>query len=371
MESNYQNNKITLINFIDTIQRFPDIKHYIFVDADQYKSSQDINWVFPENINVDYLILMTTVLNRSISEKLRYINKIIHIESSSAYKDATDFCICSQVSMLFLYLKMPDRKNIKFTIVSGDHFASNIKSEFENLGQSIYILKHKNRFDLFLISIMKEEQLSLEAINIKRAIISKNYSKINNISSDDLINEIERISNMSNFIPDKIIPDKIIKLSYPKITRNVKLINIRNYLSMKFFINIVDILKHKDILIAKLTQIYPLKDEHRNFFGVKGWYQLFISYKFILEKELNLFIIDVPAGQLVKYITDEHSTCMIHNDELRKYWCFNWNDSLIDFCLYYNIKIQDFSDWITGKSIIDSTCSSSVKKYISDNDIYL
>lgn len=360
MESDYRYNKITLNNFIDTIRKFPDVKHYIFVDADQYKSSEDISWIFPENIRVDYLIFMTTALNRSISKKLTHINEIIHIESSSNYKDAADFCICSQISMLFLYLKMINAKNIKFTIVSGDHFAFNIKSEFENLGQCVYILTHKNRFDLFLISIMKEEQLSLEAINVKRAIMYKNYNEIHNISSDDLINEIERISNMNIFIPDQIV-----KLSYPKIIRNVTLVNIRNYLAMSFFNNLTNIVKDKDILISKLTQIYPLTDEHRIFFGVKGWYQLFLSYRFIIEKELNLFIINVPSGQLVKYITNEDSTYIIPNDELRKYWSFNWNDSLIDFCIDYNINIQSFSDWITGKSMTDSTCSSSVKKYMS------
>ena len=352
--------KIRLNDLIDTIKRFDNIDHYIFIDADQYKRSCDINWIFKENIKVNYLILMTTALSGSVSKKLIYRDEIIHIESSSGYKDAADFCICSQISMLYLYLKMNDVTNISFTIVSGDHFASNIKAELETMNQSVYILQHKNRFDLFLISIMKEEQLSSEAIDVKRAIISKNYN-INTIDLYDFNNEIERISDVNRM--DDLNPKNItqfINLPFPKTLLSVKLIELRNYISVSFN-DLKILISSKDVY---LTTLGSLTDEHKKFFGVRSWFQLFITCRFILEKELNVFMIKTGGGYVAKYIINEQSTFLLPHDELRKYWLINWNESLIDFCLIHNIKVKDFSAWITGKSLTDSTCSTAIKKYI-------
>lgn len=362
-------NKIRLSDFIETIKKFPDIQHYIFVDADQYKTSCDINWIFNENVKLDYLILMTTSLNKSFSKKLIHRDEIIHVESSSAYKDAADFCICSQMSMLHLYLRMNNKRDITFTIVSGDHFASNIKSELETMNQSVYILHHRNRFDLFLISIMKEEQLSAEAIHVNKLIICKNcdnINNINNINSTELTNEIERISDidhMNDFIPNDI--NQFINLPFPKTLLSVKLIDLRNYISMSVFLSDVkNLVKNKDIYVNTLGS---LTDEHRNFLGVRSWFQLFITCRFILEKELNIYMVKMPNGYLAKYITNNELIDILPNDELRRYWQTNWNESLIDFCKVYDLLVKNFAPWITGKSITDSTCSLAVKKYILDS----
>ena len=259
---------------------------------------------------------------------------------------------------------MNNIKNINITILSGDHFASNIKLELETMNQSVYILQHKNRFDLFLISIMKKEQLSSEAIDVKNIIMFKNYNNVNNVNKiniADLNNEIERISDINDFIPNNIF----INLPFPKTLLSVKLIEIRNYISTSiYFNNIKNSIKSKDIY---LTSLGSLTDELKKFFGVKTWFQLFTTCKFILEKELNIIMVKISNGYVAKYKTDEQSTHLLQHDDLRKYWLNNWNDSLIDFCLTFNIKVKDFASWVTGKSVTDSSCSTAVKQYILDS----
>lgn len=364
---------IKLSEFIDIISKFNNIRNYIFVDGDQYIKFEDMKWIFSDNTEPNYLMFITkNPISASKNHKRSFnLNRMFHIITSAAYKDAADFCISAQMYMLYTYLKINNIKDSTYSIVTNDHFAFNIKFDFQNIGQEVIIIDPKtNRLDLYLISLMEDNVLSKDAIEVKKVITSKNnccdenIKCLQNIDSNSINNEIERLANY-NMVPNKITVCR-------SIPRDIKLSMIRNYLKDSYFHKILMYVTDDGLFLSKLGNILPLRKEDKMILRVKSWHELFTIYKYLIEKELQISINDSKMKIMHKtfenleYISINDFT----NEQLMKYWQYYWEDSVDEFCLLYNIKYDVFASWVVGRKMDNSICSLAVKQYIIENKSY-
>jgi hypothetical protein len=353
--------EIGLENFIDTIKNYPDIKHYIFIDGDQFIRYFDLTWIFNKNTDINLLFFITKHKhnNSKYLKNAFNLNKMFHITTSSR-KDAADFCISAQMYMVYTYNKIYNINNITYTIVTNDHFAVNIKFDFDKMGQCVNIIDQKtDRIDLCIISLINEDFLSDEAVEIKSLIDNKDFTTIKNIKNIDInsINkEIERSKNIEN----------ISILVRNNIPTDISLLIIRNYLKDQYFYNIDEIFENGGLFLSKLGNIYPLREEDKKILKIKSWHALFITYKYLTEKEINISIND-QHNKIMYKIHEDLNHIAIDDftiDQLIKYWLYNWNGSIYDFSLDYKIDCRVFPSWISGKKINDVNCSLAVKQYI-------
>lgn len=136
---------------------------------------------------------------------------IIHVQSNSSYKEATDHTITSQMNQAYVYLLMNNIK-VNYAILTADLFSLPVKSDFEVLGQHVDVINPSlTRIDLYFISILNYEQLAEGAQYIKMIINNlidfpdylsyttvdfSSYPEIpDDLVLDDLLHELDRLTN--------------------------------------------------------------------------------------------------------------------------------------------------------------------------------
>ena len=191
--------------------------------------------------------------------------------------------------------------------------------------------------DLYLWSISNDEQLSLEAYQLKHNQSANTiYYNIN--FHDNIKHNNVNVSNSNRVRPRSDINLSSLR-QYMTTCTTINL--IKNYIS--------NTPKNSKILISKFGCLYPLSDEDKYQFAVKTWGQLFTYYP-IVSNYLDVVFTQSGGGELLPKNMMETTI----DNELKLAFQKYWHSTAREFCNLFNVNLGDFTSWMCNHRPTDS-----------------
>jgi len=284
---------IKLIDFLPTLRNLSirnNIKRLIFMDTSiTWGHYATLNWIFSIDLEIDFLFVSTIPLNTNPSKGGPNFDWIIHITPSSLNRDSVEFSICSQMNQAYTYYLINNRK-IEYNIVVNNVSAPAIKSEFEGMDQDIESLDHIiYRIDLYLITLLKYEQLSPSAQYIKNVMSNMTCYSVNSSINLDLYPDIPLGITLQDLTREAFRPKKEVESVYSKNTSFIRLIDFLPTL--------------KDLLfLYNINRLIFIDADQYDFIGKRGTFNWIFNLASIESSDIAIFLTTSSTGGISRKV---------------------------------------------------------------------